>query len=473
MHIETNIRWVDESKGILYNGRIATIYNKEVLTMKTTVKEMEYDKVIALPRYPHKDPTKPNLFWRTLLRALSGVGLAGTKFTYTTERLEELAPDEPCLILMNHSCFLDMQIAYRTMYPRPFNIVCTSDGFVGMGGLMAWLMRKIGCVPTQKFVTDMTLIRDMQFCFKELKTSVLMYPEASYSFDGTATPLPRKMGVLLKKLDVPVVMIETFGAFSRNPLYNELQVRKSVPVSAKVKLLYTREEIKSKTVKELSDGLDAAFSFDHFRWQKEQRLSIEEPFRADGLNRILYKCASCGTEGQMRGEGTQLRCARCGKTYTLTALGELKAIFGETEIPHIPDWYAWERECVRQEIMDGTYRLECDVKIGMLVDFKSIYMVGEGKLVHDREGFHLSGCNGKLSYEQKPMACYGLYADYYWYEIGDVICIGDNEKLYYCFPQNTGDVVAKTRLAAEEMYKLYKSRALGGVREECTAQGEK
>ena len=135
--------------------------------------------------------------------------------------MERLGKNEPCLILMNHSCFLDLQIAYRILYPRPFNIICTSDGFVGMGGLMAWLMRTIGCVPTQKFVTDLTLVQDISYCLKTLKTSVLMYPEASYSFDGTCTPLPRKMGALLKKLDVPVVMIETFGAFGRNPLYNE------------------------------------------------------------------------------------------------------------------------------------------------------------------------------------------------------------------------------------------------------------
>lgn len=428
--------------------------------MKTTVKKLDYELVTKLPHYAHTDPVKPNLFWRSLIRRLTSVGLSGTQFSFHEERMELLGKDEPCLILMNHSCFLDMQIAYRTLYPRPFNIVCTSDGFVGMGGLMAWLMRRIGCIPTQKFVTDMTLIRDMLYCFKELKTSVLMYPEASYSFDGTATPLPRKMGVLLKKFDVPVVMIETFGAFSRNPLYNELQVRKNVPVSAKVKLLYTKEEIREKSVKALSDGLDEAFSFDHFKWQKEQNLAIDEPFRADGLSRILYKCAACSKEGSMEGRGTQLRCNHCGKTYTLLENGELEAIHGETEMPHIPDWYAWERECVKQEILDGSYRLDCDVEIGILVDFKSIYMVGEGHLRHDRSGFTLTGCDGKLNYHQKPLACYGLYADYYWYEIADVICIGDNEKLYYCFPKGVGDVVAKTRLATEEMYKLYKSRVL-------------
>lgn len=413
---------------------------------------------MALPRPKKKQPKKVGLFWRCLIRLLTVFGMIGTKFKYETEGLENLKK-EPCLILMNHSCFLDLQIAYKILFPKHFCIVCTSDGFVGFGGLMGWLMRTIGCIPTQKFVTDLNLVQNMNYALKTLKTSVLMYPEASYSFDGTATALPRKMGVLLKKLDVPVIMIETFGAFSRNPLYNELQIRKSVPISARARCLYTREQIHSLSVKELSDGLDQAFGFDHFRWQKEQNLEIHEPFRADGLNRILFQCAACGTEGKMEGNGIHLHCQHCGKKYELTPIGQLQALDGETEFPHIPDWYRWEREQVRNEIEQGTYRMEADVKIGMLVDYKSIYMVGEGHLIHDLNGFHLTGCDGKLEFEQKPLNCYGLYADYYWYEIADVICIGNNDRLYYCFPQG-GDVVAKTRMATEEMYKLYKSRKI-------------
>lgn len=426
--------------------------------MKTSVKHMDYDKVMARPRYKHKRPKKVGIFWRMLIRLLTVFGMSGTGFTYECEGIKELKK-QPCLILMNHSCFLDLQMVYKILYPKHFCIVCTSDAFVGMGGFMGWLMRTIGCIPTQKFVTDLSLIQDMNYAFKTLKTSVLMYPEASYSFDGTATPLPWKMGVLLKKFDVPVIMIESFGAFSRNPLYNELQIRKGVKISAKARCLYTQEQLRSMSVKELSDGLDEAFGFDHFKWQAEQGLEINEPFRADGLNRILYKCADCGTEGEMVGKGTTLTCGHCGKVYELTPLGQLKAAEGDTRFPHIPDYYAWEREQVRQEIIDGTYRMEADVKIGMLVDFKAIYMVGEGHLTHDLNGFTLTGCDGRLNYQQKPLSCYGLYADYYWYEIADVICIGSNERLYYCFPQG-GDVVAKTRLATEEMYKLYKARQL-------------
>ena len=428
--------------------------------MKTTIKKMDYDAVMALPRPVRKTPKKPNIFWRTLINILSYFALLGTGFTYKTEGLEKIPKGQPCLILMNHTCFNDMEMAYRILSPRIFNVVASNDGFIGFWGLMAWLMRTIGCIPTQKFATDFRLVQDMEYCFKTLKTSVLMYPEASYSFDGTATTLPAKMGILLKKYNVPVIMIETFGVFARNPLYNELQIRKDQKISARAYVLFSQEDIQNKSVRELSEGVENAFGFDHFKWQKDNGIEIKQDFRADGLHRILYKCTACGAEGATVGKGTTLKCSACGKEYELTTLGEMKALEGETEISHIPDWYRWEREQVKQDLLNDTYKLDIDVKIAVQVDYKAVYTVGEGHLTHDRNGFVLTGCDGKLHYSQKPQACFGLYADYYWYEIGDIICIGDADTHYFLFPKDKTVSVAKIRLATEELYKLYKARIM-------------
>ena len=77
----------------------------------------------------------------------------------------------------------------------------------------------------------------------------------------------------------------------------------------------------------------------------------------------------------MEGKGTTITCHACGKTYELTPTGWLKALEGETEFPHIPDWYAWERENVRKSLLDGSYLLDVPVKIAVMVDYKAIYRV--------------------------------------------------------------------------------------------------
>ena len=83
----------------------------------------------------------------------------------------------------------------------------------------------------------------------------------------------------------------------------------------------------------------------------------------------------------------------------------------------------------------------------------SIFLIAFGMF------FTLTGCDGRLHYHQPPQASYGLFADFYWYETGDIVSIGDMEVHYFCMPKG-GEPVAKMRLAAEEMYKLYKARKL-------------
>ncbi len=404
---------------------------------------------MAIKKPKHKNPWKPLLLFRWVLQILSLPDMIFRRVKFNKIGMEKLGKKEPCLILMNHSCFLDLKIASVLFRDRRFNIVCTSDGFVGK----ELLMRLLGCIPTQKFVSDLTLVRDIKYAVTKNNCSVLMYPEASYTFDGTATPLPESVGKLVKILGVPVVTVITHGAFAHDPLYNGLQHRK-VDVSADVTYLISPEETKTLSADEINAKLAKVFSFDNFAWQYENKVKVDEPFRADGLNRVLYKCPHCLKEGFMEGKGTEIKCNSCGVKYELTEYGKIAS---ENPIfTHIPDWYAWERECVRQELLDGSYKMEAEVDIAMIVDFKAVYKVGSGVLTHDTNGFHLIGCEGKLDYSQPPMSSYGLYADYYWYEIGDMICIGNKDCLYYCFPKNAGDIVAKTRLAAEELYKIKK-----------------
>ena len=101
--------------------------------MKINTKQLSYEQVLALPRPAHKKPRKPSRFLATVVRLVSGVTMKNINFSYTQERME-LVGDKPCLILMNHSSFTDMKLAYGIFYPKPFGIVTTTDGFIGILG---------------------------------------------------------------------------------------------------------------------------------------------------------------------------------------------------------------------------------------------------------------------------------------------------------------------------------------------------
>ena len=419
--------------------------------MKIKTKKLSYSEVLRLTPMPYQKPIRPWILLALVIRILSFLNLLRIPFSYRKIGMERLSKKEPALILMNHSSFIDLKIASTLLFPRRYNIVMTSDGFVGKN----LLMRLIGCIPTKKFISDSLLVRNILHCVKKNNCSVLLFPEAGYSFDGTATVLPESLGKLVKKLAVPVVMIRTFGAFSYDPLYNNLQLRK-VPIRAEMEYLLSPEDIEGRSFEEINTLLQEQFTFDQFRWQQEQGIKITEKFRADCLHRVLYKCPHCMEEGQTEGKGITLTCKSCGKAYTLTEEGFMKAEDGETEFPHIPDWYAWQRECVRQELQGGKYGFRRAVDIYALIDTKCLYKVGNGVLTHNKEGFELTGCDGQLQYTQASDFSYCLNADFYWYELGDVISIGTSKMLYYCIPKARDLPVAKARIATEELYKMSK-----------------
>ena len=393
---------------------------------------------------------KPSLLFSTLIRARAVGELRSTSFSYTIDNKNVLK--EPCLILMNHSCFLDLKIASKILYPNKYFIIATNDAFVGK----EWLMKSIGCISTNKYVSSLDTISNINYCLNNLKTSVLMFPEAGYSFDGTSTILPKRLGLLVKKLNVPLVTIITDGAYLHQPLYNNLKMRKT-KVTATVKCLLTKEQVKQKTVQEIDELINNEFSFDAFKSQLENGVKISDKTRAEGLERVLYKCPHCLAEGAMKGEDEYITCSKCGAKYELAENGQIKGVGFNEEFNHIPTWYAWQREQVANEIKNKQEFYNLDVDVLVLTDHKALYSVGSGVLNSGANGFTLFGESGNQIFSLPPASSHSLNVDFYWYELGDVICIGDKEKLFYCIPK-TPYPVAKARLIAEEHYKQLKNK---------------
>ena len=75
--------------------------------MKIKTQKKTYEEVIAIPKKEHKKPIKPNMVFRTLTKTLSLYASKKAELTCNKIGMERLGKDEPCLYLMNHSCFMD------------------------------------------------------------------------------------------------------------------------------------------------------------------------------------------------------------------------------------------------------------------------------------------------------------------------------------------------------------------------------
>ena len=403
--------------------------------------------------FPHYDMSAPPVRQSHLLRPLiwlltiPDVILHGTKIVKTG--CEGLKP--PYLLLCNHNAFYDFKVATKATFPARANYVIAIDGFLHRKKLL----QHVGGVCKRKFTKDWRLIRHIKTVLQNGDV-LMLYPEARYSLCGTTAVLPDSLGKLCKMMKVPVVSLICHGHHLQSPFWN-LKPRKVKGLSAEMTLLFTPEQLAESTPEAINTRIREVFQYDDFAWQKENGIIIDEPFRAEGLHKVLYQCPACGTEYRMASEGTALFCKACGKRWQMTELGELKAESGETEFSHIPDWYEWERANVRREVEEGRYGTTLSCHVDTLPDDR-YYPIGEGTFRHDMEGFHLEGSGkyGPFSLEIDARAIYSCHIEYeYLGKYGDCVDLNTLEDTYYIYPHGEDFAVTKFALATEELYQYY------------------
>ncbi len=403
-------------------------------------------------KYPIRQPK----IFTFLLYIVSKISMIGIKYKIEKIGVEDLKP--PYILLSNHHYFIDFQLSAMATFPHRVNNIATVDGYYRR----PWLMELLGCICKRKFTNDLHLIKSIRRVLK--KGDVLcMYPEARYTPIGTTAILPEALGKLIKMNKVPVVVMLHHGNYLRTPFWNFRKPRK-VPLHTTFKLTLTAEDVEKMSVEEINNAVRAAMEYDEYRWQKEQGIKISEPFRAEGLHKVLYQCPHCKVEHKMASEGAEIYCEACGKRWEMQQDGSLKALSGETEFPHIPDWFEWERGQVRAEIERGEYSFSDEVEVYSLPRCMKFENLGKATLRHNPdEGFVLEGRYRGEDYriERKPKGMYGVHVeyDYCYIKPYDCIDISTEKDSFYCYPTKQ-NVVTKLSFAVEEIYKIKNGKTI-------------
>ena len=359
----------------------------------------------------------------------------------------------PFLLLCNHNAFMDFSVAYKLLKGKNPNFIVAIDGFIGR----EQLLRNIGCICKRKFTNDPILVRKIKKVLDRGDVPVI-YPEARYSLCGTTAVLPESLGQMAKLFRVPVLTLICHGHHINSPFWDTSHERGIPYDEADYTLLFTKEELRELPVDEINRRLVEAFRYDDFAWQKEKGIRIDDPKRADGLEKVLYQCPHCGKEYCMTSEGARLTCSFCGKTWEMTEYGEIKAAEGETEFSHIPDWYEWERANVRKEVEEGRYSTgEMPVTVKSLPNAKKFIDVGTGIMVHDMEGFRVKLDDPSKSDTAeiclKAADTYSVHIEYrYLFKFGDCVDLNTRDDTWYVYPHDCDFAVTKMALATEELY---------------------
>ena len=390
-----------------------------------------------------------------LIWLLSRFALMGKKYKVEKINMEGLKP--PYMMLSNHMYFIDFELAAMGTFPHRINNVVSIDGYYRR----PWLMELIGAICTRKFTMDYHLIKSIKKVLQ--RGDVLsMYPEARYSPCGISSYIPDSVGLLIKRNKVPVVAVLHRGNYLHSPFWNFRKKRK-VPFHTTMTKILTPEQIEVMSVDEINSVLREALTYDDYRYQKEAGILINEPFRAEGLHKVLYQCPACMAESEMASEGAEIFCKKCGKRWRLEPDGSLTALNGETEFSHVPDWFRWEREQVKAQIERGEYHFEDDVEVYSMPRCWRFEKLGKARLVHDaEEGFILEGeYNGEVyRVHRTPMQTNSLHIeyDYCYIKPFDCVDISTENDSFYCYPVTRTDVVTKLAFATEILYERSKAK---------------
>ena len=395
-----------------------------------------------------KYPMHQGKFWTGLIWVLSKIALMGKQYKVETVNMDGLKP--PYMLLSNHMHFIDFELAAMATWPHPVSNVVSIDGYVVKFFLLEW----IGAIATRKFTTDIHLVKSIRKVLQ--RGDILsMYPEARYSPCGTTAFLPDSLGKLIRMNKVPVVAVVHHGNHLYAPFWNFRSKRK-VPFHTVFTQILTAEQAKTMSVDEINATLRKALQYDDYRYQKEQGIRITEPYRAEGLHKVLYQCPHCKEEFTMDSTGAELFCTACGKRWVWQEDGYLKATEGETEFDHIPDWFTWERQQVKEQIENGTYSFEDEVTVYSLPRVLRYLPLGKAKLTHDPEhGFQLEGYyrDAKYYIHREPAQTNSLHVEYDFGPLKkkDCLDISTENDSFYCIPTKE-NILAKLAFATEEIY---------------------
>jgi hypothetical protein len=245
------------------------------------------------------------------------------------------------------------------------------------------------------------------------------------------------------------------GNYLSSPFWDWRRHRKIKHYST-LKLVLDENQLKELTTDEIYKIIANELQYDEYKYQKENGIIIDEPYRAEGLHKVLYQCPACGKEHVMSSSGAILKCEACSKEWELTVTGELLAKDGNTEFTRVPDWAEWQRANVRAEIENGKYFFEDTVDVYSLPNPNGFIPLGKARLTHGpKQGFIIEGeYNGEKYRISRPSV--GMYAvhveyDYCYIRPEECIQISTLNDTFVCYPTKK-NAVTKISLATEEMY---------------------
>ena len=407
--------------------------------------------------YPQISPDLPyHRTWLIFYIVIWIIGVINKLMNHAKIVKKNKLPKPPYILISTHASMLDFYMALCLTFPHRVYWISTVEEFVPR----FFIFRRIGVLAKRKFTNDpQGAIRYLEVLKK--KKILVIYPEARYSFTGETERIDKGLGRLAKMANAPVVFNREHGNYLYCPQWSDRKVRKVRPIVNEIETIIDKNDLANLSAQEIQEKIESKFYNSEEDWMEAKDIKIKYENRAVGLERILYKCPHCGTEFEMSSETHFLKCNHCGVTYDYREDGLLECVNAEGKFTHVSKWYKWEKECVKQEVKNGTYHFEDDVRVEKLLGAGIGFVAQEGHyhLTHDiEEGFNVKGLDNDFTFHRSSLQSYAIHIEYNFEDRGAFLELADNHDTYFIYPLNKPQQLTKIHFAVEHIYDLMKEK---------------
>ena len=238
----------------------------------------------------------------------------------------------PAIVLATHTCDEDHVLSALTLYPiRPTYVV--SEHFLH-NKKTARLLKLMHVIPKKMFNADVTTIINIMRAKSE-NAVIVIFPEGRLSCYGHSMPLTEGTAQLIKKLGVDVYHWQADGAYLTFPKWRDKGDARIGKINCSVKSLISAEELSQMSVDEVTERVEAAILHD----DELAMAGVEYKSRdiARGVDKILYKCPLCNSEGALTAACGHITCT-CGLDATLDGFYRLH----NAPFERIDEWFEWQ-----------------------------------------------------------------------------------------------------------------------------------
>ena len=269
------------------------------------------------------------------------------KFNFSFDKSFEPADIEgPVLVAINHASAYDpifVGVAFRN---KPLTYIASEHILRSKWG--PFLDRNLSIIPHQKGARGS---RTALVAMKRMKkgASVFLAVEGEQTWNGRPLPVMPYTGKLVKGSGATLVTYLLEGAYLSAPRWS-LSTRKG-KVYGRPAGIYSPEVLKEMSDEEVEQLIAKDLGFDTWEWQKSRH---EGPLRykcgkggnAEGLERSVFTCPSCGAFGTLKSKGDSISCS-CGLKIRMDDTGFLDP---PEPFETVADWEEYDRKKLAERL---------------------------------------------------------------------------------------------------------------------------